>query len=86
MQEQEESSIADKMWVDGLGNLLVQVGRGQRLIAIDAHVDTVGVGNLSEWKHDPYKGKVADGTVWAGAGDQEGAVPAMVYAAKSSRI
>ncbi len=40
----------------------------------------------SEWKHDPYKGKVADGKVWGrGAGDQEGAIPAMVYAAKIMR-
>ena len=39
-----------------------------------------------EWKHDPYKGKVADGSVWGrGAGDQEGAIPAMVYAAKILR-
>ena len=42
--------------------------------------------NRSEWKHDPYKGKVADGKVWGrGAGDQEGAIPAMVYAAKILR-
>ena len=53
---------------------------------IDAHVDTVGVGERSEWKQDPYKGKVADGKVWGrGAGDQEGAIPAMAYAAKILR-
>ena len=79
----------DKIWTDGLGNLLGQVGKpgkGKKLIAIDAHVDTVGVGERSEWKHDPYKGKVADGKVWGrGAGDQEGAIPAMVYAAKILR-
>ncbi len=72
-----------------MGNLLGQVGKpgkGKKLIAIDAHVDTVGVGERSEWKHDPYKGKVADGKVWGrGAGDQEGAIPAMVYAAKILR-
>jgi putative selenium metabolism hydrolase len=66
-----------------LGNLLVQVGSGPRLIAIDAHVDTVGVGNPEEWKHDPFKGKVENGTVFGrGAGDQRGAVPAMVYATR----
>src|SRR4051812_20030679 len=82
-QEVEKLGAADKVWVDGLGNLLVQVGSGQRLIAIDAHVDTVGVGNPKEWKHDPFKGKVAQGKVWGrGAGDQRGAVPAMVYATK----
>jgi putative selenium metabolism hydrolase len=88
-KEMEATSAFDKIWVDGLGNLLGMVGKpgkGKKLIAIDAHVDTVGVGERSEWKHDPYKGKVADGKVWGrGAGDQEGAIPAMVYAAKILR-
>jgi putative selenium metabolism hydrolase len=88
-KEMESTGAFDKIWVDGLGNLLGQVGKpgkGKKLIAIDAHVDTVGVGERSEWKHDPYKGKVADGKVWGrGAGDQEGAIPAMVYAAKILR-
>jgi putative selenium metabolism hydrolase len=82
-QEVKKLGAADKVWVDGLGNLLVQVGKGPRLIAIDAHVDTVGVGNPDEWKHDPFKGKVEKGIVYGrGAGDQRGAVPAMVYATK----
>jgi putative selenium metabolism hydrolase len=81
--EVEKLGAADKVWTDGLGNLLVQVGHGPRLIAIDAHVDTVGVGNPKEWKHDPFKGKVENGIVFGrGAGDQRGAVPPMVYATK----
>ncbi|QEG37252.1 YgeY family selenium metabolism-linked hydrolase [Bythopirellula goksoeyrii] len=88
-QEMEATGAFDKIWTDKLGNLLGQVGKpgkGKKLIAIDAHVDTVGVGNRDEWQHDPYKGKVADGKVWGrGAGDQEGAIPAMVYAAKIMR-
>jgi putative selenium metabolism hydrolase len=82
-QEVKKLKSADKVWVDGIGNLLVKVGKGPRLIAIDAHIDTVGLGNPAEWKHDPFKGKVEDGLVWGrGAGDQKGAVPAMVYATK----
>ncbi len=65
-QEVEKLGSADKVWIDGLGNLLVQVGSGPRLIAIDAHIDTVDVGNPNEWKHDPFKGKV-DKTHWCGA-------------------
>jgi putative selenium metabolism hydrolase len=88
-KEMEAVGAFDKIWTDGLGNLLGQIGkpgRGKKLIAIDAHVDTVGVGERSEWKHDPYKGKLADGKVWGrGAGDQEGAIAAMVYAAKIIR-
>jgi putative selenium metabolism hydrolase len=82
-QEVEKLGFADKVWVDGIGNLLVQIGNGPRLIAIDAHVDTVGLGNEKEWKHDPFIGKVEKGVVWGrGAGDQKGAVPAMVYGGK----
>ena len=88
-EEMKSTGAFDRIWTDKMGNLFGQVGRpdrGKKLIAIDAHVDTVGVGDLSEWKHDPYKGKVADGKVWGrGAGDQEGAIPAMVYAAKIIR-
>lgn len=88
-KEMEAVGAFDRVWTDGLGNLLGQVGkpgRGKKLIAVDAHVDTVGVGEQSEWKHDPYKGKVAEGKVWGrGAGDQEGAIAAMVYAARIVR-
>jgi putative selenium metabolism hydrolase len=88
-KEMESTKAFDKIWSDKMGNLFGQVGKpgkGKKLIAIDAHVDTVGVGDRSEWKHDPYKGKVADGKVWGrGAGDQEGAIPAMVYAGKIMR-
>ena len=68
-QELEQTGAYDKIWIDGLGNLLAQIGTGPRLIAIDAHVDTVGLGNRDEWAHDPYEGKIADGMVWGrGAG------------------
>lgn len=82
-KELKATGAYDRIWRDKLGNLLARVGNGPRLLAIDAHVDTVGVEPRHEWKHDPYKGKVADGMVWGrGAGDQEGAIPAMVYAGR----
>lgn len=88
-QEMKAVEAFDRIWTDPMGNLLGQVGRagkGKKLLAIDAHVDTVGVGDRAEWKHDPYKGKVAGGRIWGrGAGDQEGAIPAMVYAARIMR-
>jgi putative selenium metabolism hydrolase len=88
-KEMKDTGAYDKIWSDKMGNLFGQIGKpgkGKKLIAIDAHVDTVGVGDRSEWKHDPYKGKVQDGKVWGrGAGDQEGAIPAMVYAGKIMR-
>ena len=88
-QEMEAVKAFDSIWTDPMGNLFGQVGqrgKGKKLLAIDAHIDTVGVGDRAEWKHDPYKGKVANGKVWGrGAGDQEGAAAAMVYAARVIR-
>ena len=76
----------DRIWTDKFGNLFARIGHGKRLIAVDAHVDTVGVGDPAEWKHDPYRGKVAKGVIYGrGAGDQKGAVPAMLYAGKIIR-
>jgi putative selenium metabolism hydrolase len=73
----------DSVRVDGMGNLHARIGNGGKLVAIDAHVDTVGIGKRDEWKHDPYRGKQTRTHVFGrGAGDQEGAVPAMVYAGK----
>ncbi len=82
-REAESLGVFDRVWIDPFGNLLAQIGSGPRLIAIDAHVDTVGVGDRSKWKHDPYEGKLENGVVYGrGAGDQRGAVPAMLYAGR----
>ena len=76
----------DRIRVDKFGNLLGWIGNGPRLIAIDAHVDTVGVGDRTAWKHDPFTGKLSKGIVYGrGAGDQKGAVPGMLYAARIIR-
>ena len=73
----------DEITIDPLGNILGRIGCGKTILAIDAHVDTVGVGNIAQWKHDPYEGKFENGIIYGrGAADQEGAIPAMVYGAK----
>jgi putative selenium metabolism hydrolase len=69
--------------VDGLGNLLGRIGRGRTVVALDAHLDTVGVGDPSTWKRDPYQGELRDGIVYGrGAGDQEAGMAAAVYGAR----
>lgn len=76
----------DEIKVDGLGNVLGRVGAGRTVIALDGHVDTVGVGDPSTWTHDPYRGEVRDGIVFGrGAGDQEAGVAAAVYGARIAR-
>ncbi|KAB2963291.1 MAG: YgeY family selenium metabolism-linked hydrolase [Thermoanaerobaculia bacterium] len=76
----------DEVRIDGLGNILGRVGSGPTVIALDGHLDTVGVGDRSTWTRDPYRGEERDGVVYGrGAGDQEGGVAAAVHGAAIAR-
>ena len=46
----------DKVEIDGLGNVIGWRGEGDKIIAIDSHIDTVGLGNRENWTADPYEG------------------------------
>ena len=73
----------DEIRVDPMGNILGRVGSGKTVIALDAHLDTVGVGDPSTWTRDPYKGELKDGIIYGrGAGDMRGGMAASVYGAK----
>lgn len=73
----------DEIKIDGLGNILGRIGKGKHVIAMDAHLDTVGVGDRSTWKRDPYSGEVKEGVIYGrGVCDMEGAMASMVYGAK----
>jgi putative selenium metabolism hydrolase len=70
----------DSVQIDPMGNILGYMGHGAHLIAMDAHIDTVGVGNRDNWKHDPYEGFEDDRIIIGrGASDQEGGMASMVY-------
>ncbi|MBU2513801.1 YgeY family selenium metabolism-linked hydrolase [bacterium] len=83
IKQEMEAVGFDKVEIDPMGNVLGTIGKGKHLIAMDAHIDTVGVGNLDNWKFDPYKGYEDDETIGGrGASDQEGGMASMVYAGK----
>ncbi|MCP5107408.1 MAG: YgeY family selenium metabolism-linked hydrolase [bacterium] len=83
IKEEMEKIGYDKVWVDPLGNLLGQMGTGDRLIALDGHADTVGIGNPDTWEVDPFKGDYRDGIIYGrGASDQKGGLASAVYAGK----
>ncbi len=70
----------DRVEVDGLGNVIGWMGEGDRIIAIDSHVDTVGIGNRENWTADPYEGYETDEIIYGrGASDQEGGLASAVY-------
>ena len=73
----------DRVEIDPMGNVLGYIGNGSRLMALDAHIDTVGVGNRDNWKYDPYQGfEDEEIIIGRGASDQEGGMASMVYAGR----
>ena len=83
IKDEMETVGFDRVDIDPMGNILGYIGNGRHLIAMDAHVDTVGVGDPDQWEYDPYKGYEDDEIiVGRGASDQEGGMAAMVYAGK----
>jgi len=81
-QEMEKVGF-DRIDIDPMGNILGYIGSGKHLIAMDAHIDTVGVGEIDNWECDPYIGKVVGDVIYGrGGSDQEGGMASMVYAAK----
>ena len=76
----------DKAWIDPEGNALGLIGTGEKIIAFDGHIDTVGVGNRDNWKFDPYQGYETDSEIGGrGGSDQEGGVVAAIYGARIMR-
>jgi len=73
----------DQIHIDPMGNLLGRIGSGKTVIAIDTHIDTVGIGNREEWARDPYGAVLENGIIYGrGASDQKGPMASMVYAGK----
>ena len=73
----------DEVEVDGLGNVIGWMGQGDKIIAIDSHIDTVGIGNIANWTADPYQGYETDEVIYGrGGSDQEGGMASATYGAK----
>ncbi len=83
IKKEMETVGFDRVEIDPMGNILGYIGKGKNLIAMDAHIDTVGTGNPDNWDYDPYKGYEDDETIGGlGSSDQEGGMASMVYAGK----
>ena len=81
--EEMEMLRFDKVEIDGMGNILGYMGTGETLIGYDAHIDTGGLGELSNWNFDPYKGYETDEEIGGrGASDQLGGIVSATYGAK----
>lgn len=73
----------DRVEIDPMGNVLGYMGNGETLIAYDAHIDNVGIGNIDNWDFDPYEGFESDTEIGGrGTSDQLGGIVSSVYGAK----
>ena len=81
--EELKSLGYDKVEFDKLGNVIGWMGEGDKIIAIDSHIDTVGIGNINNWEADPYKGYETEDIIYGrGGSDQEGGMAAAAYGVK----
>ncbi len=79
LREMESLGFEDAHF-DEMGNVLGRIGSGPRILAFDAHIDTVGISNPTHWRHDPFRGIVTDGILFGrGASDQKGGLAAIVH-------
>jgi putative selenium metabolism hydrolase len=70
----------DEVRFDVMGNVFGRIGHGPRVIVFDSHIDTVGIGDRSQWEHDPFQDVVRDGVLFArGASDEKASTPGMIY-------
>ncbi len=83
IREEMEKVGFDRVEVDPMGNILGYMGSGKTLIAFDAHIDNVGIGNIDNWEFDPYEGYENETEVGGrGTSDQLGGIVSSVYGAK----
>ncbi len=76
----------DKTRIDGLGSALGYLGSGPTKICFDGHIDCVGVGNVDNWKFDPFDGFEDDELIGGrGGSDQLGGVVSAVYGGKIAK-
>ncbi|MDR1018683.1 MAG: YgeY family selenium metabolism-linked hydrolase [Lachnospiraceae bacterium] len=73
----------DEVIIDPQGNVIGFMGTGDKIIAFDAHIDTVGIGNIENWDFDPYEGYENETEIGGrGVSDQCGGIVSGVYGAK----
>jgi len=70
------------------GNVMVKISGQdtQKSLIFNAHSDTVAVGDISSWSHDPFKGLVKDGKIFGlGASDEKATIAVLLNLAKHYR-
>ncbi|MDP8211356.1 MAG: YgeY family selenium metabolism-linked hydrolase [Candidatus Stygibacter australis] len=86
LKREMEDHGFDDVRIDGLGSVIGKIGNGKRIIAFDAHIDTVYPGDTADWNFPPHSGMIDKDRVWGrGSSDQLGGMAAMLTAGKIIR-
>lgn len=81
-QEMDATGAFDAVFFDQLGSVVGQIGTGALKVMLDAHIDTVDVGDRSQWAREPYAAEIVDGQITGrGAVDEKPAMACMLYGA-----
>ncbi len=77
----------DEAYVDDVGNAIGVIDKGPGpTVLLTGHIDTVSLGDPSEWEHPALSGVVVDGRLWGrGSVDMKSAVACMVQAAAEAK-
>ena len=85
IEENMKNAGFDEVIVDKYGSIVGKIkgNRPGNKVLFDAHIDTVPVGNLEEWKHDPFGAEICDDKIYGrGTSDMKGSLAAMITAAE----
>ncbi|HBZ00019.1 MAG TPA: YgeY family selenium metabolism-linked hydrolase [candidate division Zixibacteria bacterium] len=81
LDKEFRTSGAHEVVIDNFGNIIARIGSRGPVIAFDAHIDTVDVGDRDRWSFDPFSGEIKDGRVHGrGASDQKAGMASMLAA------
>jgi len=63
-------------------SILAEIGKGKRILILNAHLDTVSAGEKKFWKFDPFSGKIFKGKLYGrGSADCKAGISASIFAA-----
>ena len=81
LDKEFRSCGAHEVTIDNFGNIIARIGNKGPVIAFDAHIDTVDIGERGLWTTDPFGGAMMKGRVHGrGASDQKAGIASMLTA------
>ena len=86
IKKEMEKLDFDEVYIDDMGNVIGRISNGHGpKVCYNGHMDHVPVGELKNWKYDPFSAKVVDGFMYGRATvDMKSALAAMVYGVKKA--